>query len=69
VLFTSYQQMRMVYDRVSLEIDYPTLLARHRLRAARCSMSSAARRTRAVRYVIVLARSGCAGRSVELRYH
>ncbi|HTB18989.1 MAG TPA: ATP-dependent DNA helicase [Bryobacteraceae bacterium] len=26
VLFTSYQQMRMVYDRVSLEIDYPTLL-------------------------------------------
>jgi ATP-dependent DNA helicase DinG len=26
VLFTSYQQMRMVYDRVSLEIEYPTLL-------------------------------------------
>jgi ATP-dependent DNA helicase DinG len=26
VLFTSYQQMRMVYDRVSLAIDYPTLL-------------------------------------------
>jgi len=26
VLFTSYQQMRAVYDRVSLEIDYPTLL-------------------------------------------
>ena len=26
VLFTSYQQMRMVYDRASLEIDYPTLL-------------------------------------------
>ncbi|HTR37783.1 MAG TPA: helicase C-terminal domain-containing protein [Bryobacteraceae bacterium] len=26
VLFTSYQQMRQVYDRVSLEIDYPTLL-------------------------------------------
>ena len=26
VLFTSYQQMRMVYDRVSLEIDYPTLM-------------------------------------------
>ena len=25
-LFTSYQQMRQVYDRVSLEIDYPTLL-------------------------------------------
>ena len=23
VLFTSYQQMRLVYDRVSLEIDYP----------------------------------------------
>src|SRR5579871_3736344 len=26
VLFTSYQQMRMMYDRVSLDIDYPTLL-------------------------------------------
>ena len=26
VLFTSYQQMRMVHDRVSYEIDYPTLL-------------------------------------------
>ena len=26
VLFTSYQQMRMVHDRVSLDIEYPTLL-------------------------------------------
>lgn len=26
VLFTSYQQMRLVYDRVSLDIDYPTLM-------------------------------------------
>jgi len=26
VLFTSYQQMRMVHDRVSFEIDFPTLL-------------------------------------------
>jgi ATP-dependent DNA helicase DinG len=26
VLFTSYQQMRLVYDTVSLEIEYPTLL-------------------------------------------
>jgi len=26
VLFTSYQQMRLVYDHVSLEIEYPTLL-------------------------------------------
>jgi ATP-dependent DNA helicase DinG len=26
VLFTSYQQMRLVYDRVSLEIEYDTLL-------------------------------------------
>ncbi len=26
VLFTSFQQMRMVYDRVSLAIEYPTLL-------------------------------------------
>ncbi len=26
VLFTSYQQMQAVYDRVSFEVDYPTLL-------------------------------------------
>ncbi len=26
VLFTSYNQMRLIYDRVSLEIDYPTLM-------------------------------------------
>jgi ATP-dependent DNA helicase DinG len=26
VLFTSYQQMRLVFDRVSMEIEYPTLL-------------------------------------------
>ncbi|HET8548083.1 MAG TPA: ATP-dependent DNA helicase [Bryobacteraceae bacterium] len=26
VLFTSYQQMRAVYDRVSLEVEFPTLL-------------------------------------------
>jgi ATP-dependent DNA helicase DinG len=26
VLFTSYQQMRIVYDKVSLEIEYPTLM-------------------------------------------
>jgi len=26
VLFTSYQQMRMMHDRLSLELDYPTLL-------------------------------------------
>jgi ATP-dependent DNA helicase DinG len=26
VLFTSYQQMRLVYDKVSFEIDYPTLM-------------------------------------------
>jgi ATP-dependent DNA helicase DinG len=26
VLFTSYQQMRLIYEKVSFEIDYPTLL-------------------------------------------
>jgi ATP-dependent DNA helicase DinG len=26
VLFTSYQQMRLVYDKVSLEVEYPTLM-------------------------------------------
>ena len=37
VLFTSYQQMRLVYDRVSLEIEYPDAAAGHRAaqRAAR----------------------------------
>jgi ATP-dependent DNA helicase DinG len=43
VLFTSYQQMRLVYDRVSLEIDYPTLLQGTGPRT-RCSTSSAPRR-------------------------
>jgi ATP-dependent DNA helicase DinG len=26
VLFTSYQQMRLIYDRISLALDYPTLM-------------------------------------------
>ncbi len=26
VLFTSYQQMRMMYDRISFDLDYPTLM-------------------------------------------
>src|SRR5207253_11307431 len=26
VLFTSYQQMRLVYDRVSLAVEFPTLM-------------------------------------------
>jgi len=26
VLFTSYQQMRLIYDRVSLEVEFPTLM-------------------------------------------
>ncbi len=26
VLFTSYQQMRLIYDRIGFELDYPTLL-------------------------------------------
>ena len=44
VLFTSYQQMRLVYDSVSLEIEYPTLLQGTGPRT-RCSTSSAPRPT------------------------
>ena len=69
VLFTSYQQMRLVYDRVSLEIEYPTLLqgTGPRTRAARGVPRDA--QLRAVRDLVVLAGRGRAGRAVELRYH
>jgi hypothetical protein len=33
-------QMRMIYDRVSLEIDYPTFCCKAPARARRCSTSS-----------------------------
>ena len=39
VLFTSYNQMRLIHDRVSLEIEYPVLL-QGTGRARRCSKSS-----------------------------
>ena len=69
VLFTSYQQMRLVYDRVSLEIEYPTLLqgTGPRTRAARRVPLHA--QLRAVRDLLVLAGRGRSGRAVELRYH
>ena len=44
VLFTSYSQMRQVYDRVSFEIEYPTLLQGTGPRSA-CWTSSARHRT------------------------
>ena len=68
-LFTSYQQMRMVYDRVSLEIDYPTLLQGTGPRSALLDEFRRTPALRPVRHLVVLAGSGCAGRSVELRYH
>ena len=69
VLFTSYQQMRLVYDRVSLEIEYPTLMQGTGPRSALLDEFRATPQLRAVRDLVVLAGRGRAGRAVELRYH
>ena len=69
MLFTSYQQMRLIYDRVSLEIDYQTLLQGTGPRSALLDEFRATPQRGAVRDVVVLAGRGRAGRSVELRYH
>ena len=69
VLFTSYQQMRLIYDRVSLEIPYPDDAAGNGAaqRAARRVPINAQRS--AVCDIVVLAGRGRAGRTVELRYY
>ena len=69
VLFTSYQQMRLVYEKVSLELRVSHPAAGHWTapRAARRVQADA--QLRAVRDLRVLAGRGCAGRTVELRYH
>ena len=69
VLFTSYQQMRLIYDRVSLEIEYPDAVAGHRAAQRAAGGIPRDAELRAVRDLVVLAGRGCAGRSVELRYH
>ena len=69
VLFTSYQQMRLIYDRVSLEVEYPTLMQGTGPRNALLEEFRATPQLRAVRHVVVLAGRRRAGRSVELRYH
>ena len=69
VLFTSYNQMRMIHDRVSLEIRVSGPAPRHG------TTHGAARRIQehaqlcAFRYLRVLAGSRRAGRTIELRYH
>ena len=69
VLFTSYQQMRLVYDKVSLEIDYPDAAAGHRPAERAAGGVPRHAELRAFRDVVLLAGGGCAGRTVELRYH
>jgi hypothetical protein len=69
VLFTSYQQMRLMYDRVSLDIDYPDAAAGHRAAQRAAGRIPRHAQLRAVRHVVVLAGRGRAGRAVELRYH
>ena len=69
MLFTSYQQMRLIYDRVSLDIEYPTLLQGTGPRSALLEEFRSTPQLRAVRDVVVLAGRGRAGRTVELRYH
>ena len=69
VLFTSYQQMRLIYDRVSLEIPYQTLLQGTGPRSALLEEFRADAQRGAVRDLVVLAGRGRAGRAVELRYY
>ena len=69
VLFTSYQQMRLIYDRVSLEIPYQTLLQGTGPRSALLEEFRATPQRRAVRDLVLLAGRGRAGRTIELRYH
>ena len=61
--------MRMVYDRVSLEIDYPTLMQGTGPRNALLDEFRATPQLRPVRHFVLLAGRGRAGRSIELRYH
>ena len=69
VLFTSYQQMRLIYDRVSLEIEYPTLLQGTGPRSALLEEFRATPNCVLFATVVVLAGRGRAGRAIELRYH
>ena len=69
VLFTSYMQMRQVYDRVSLDIEYPTLMQGTGPRSALLDEFRRHAELRLVRDVVVLAGRGRAGRAIELRYH
>ena len=69
VLFTSYQQMRLIYDRVSFEIEYPVLLQGTGPRMALLDEFREHAALRSVRDFIVLAGRGRAGRTIELRYY
>ncbi len=69
MLFTSYQQMRLIYDRVSLEIPYQTLLQGTGPRSALLEEFRVDAQRGAVRDVVLLAGRGRAGRTVELRYY
>ena len=69
VLFTSYQQMRLVHEKVSFEIDYPTLLQGTGPRSRLAGGVPRHTQLRAVRDFLVLAGRGCSRRTIELRYH
>ena len=69
VLFTSYQQMRMIYDRVSFRIEYPMLVQGTGPRMALLDEFRETPHCVLVRDVVILAGRGRAGRAVELRYH
>ena len=59
----------LVYDRVSLEIEYPTLLQGTGPRNALLDEFRAHAELRPVRDLVLLAGRGCAGRAIKLRDH
>ena len=69
VLFTSYQQMRLVYEQVSLRNRLPDADAGHRPAQRAAGRVPRHAQLRAFRDLLLLAGRGCAGRAVELRYH
>ena len=68
VLFTSYHQMRQVYELLKDWLDYPVLLQGD---APRNALLEAFRSSRScsVRHLELLAGNGCARRAAQLRHH
>ena len=68
-LFTSYAQMRDLYERLLPVLDFPTPAARHRAAQGAAGGVSRHAQRRALRHIELLAGRGRAGRSAELRHH